>query len=50
MFFFNVNVIVNVKKYIRFLNSLINMNKAFRILIIVRKSNDFKVEFDKSYI
>ena len=50
MSFFNVNVIVNVKKYIRFLNSLIDINKTFRIIIIVKKSNDFEVELDKSYI
>ena len=50
MFFFNVNIIVNVKKHIRFLNSLIDINKAFRISIIVKKSNDSEIKFDKFYI
>ena len=50
MSFFNVNVIANIKKHIRFLNSLININKAFYISIIIKKSNNFEIEFDKSYI
>ena len=49
MSFFNVDIIANVEKHTRFLSSLINMNKAFRITIIVRKSNDSEVELDKSY-
>ena len=45
-----MNVIINIKKYIRFLNLLININKTFRILIIIKKSNNFEIEFDKFHI
>ena len=47
--FFNVGVIANAEKHTRFLNSLIDINKTFRITITVRKPNDFEVELDKSY-
>ena len=50
MSFFNVNVIADVEKHTRFLSSLININKAFRIIIIVKKSNGFEIELDKSHI
>ena len=50
MSFFNVDVIVNVEKHTRFLSSLININKTFRIIIIVKKPNGFEVELDKSHI
>ena len=49
MSFFNVDVIADAEKHIRFLSFLINMNKAFRIIIIIKKSNDFEIKFDKSH-
>ena len=49
MFSFNVNVIVNAEKHTRFLSSLININKTFRIIITARKSNDFEIKINKSH-
>ena len=34
-----------MKKHIRFLNSLINVNKVFKMFILIKKSNESKVFF-----
>ena len=36
------------KKYIHFANSLININKVFKVFILIKKSNEFKMFFEKS--
>ena len=50
--FFNLKTITitKAKKHTRFLSSLINVNKAFKISVLMKKSNEFEMFFEKSQI
>ena len=41
-------IITKIKKHTRFLNSLIDMNKTFKIFILMKKPNGSEMFFEKS--
>ena len=43
-------IVIKVKKYTHFLNSLINVNKTFKIFILMKKLNELKIFLKKFQI
>ena len=41
---------MKTKKHTRFFNSLIDVNKTFKMFIFMKKSNEFEMFFEKSQI